>query len=149
MNPNAKSPPVTAHPPRRVLMALGYYDPQLHRGITRYAREAGWVLDTSMAHYGVIPDHWRGDGVITILLSERGDITRFISRNRMVVADGALSHLAMTYLLVPGSLAMERKMLLGIKRRAERLAQDRPEGQRSVATGPAPAPPEPGEPVAV
>jgi N-formylglutamate amidohydrolase len=25
-------------------MALGYYDPQLHRGITRYAREAGWVL---------------------------------------------------------------------------------------------------------
>ena len=66
-------------------MALGYYDPQLHRGITRYAREAGWALDTSMAHYGVIPDHWRGDGVITILLSERGDITRFIRRQRVPV----------------------------------------------------------------
>ena len=66
-------------------MALGYYDPQLHRGITRYAREAGWILDTSMAHYGTIPDHWRGDGVITILLSERGDITRFIRRQKVPV----------------------------------------------------------------
>jgi LacI family transcriptional regulator len=85
MHPTAKAPPVTAQPPRRVLMALGYYDPQLHRGITRYAREAGWVLDTSMAHYGVLPDHWRGDGVITILLSERDDITRFISRQKVPV----------------------------------------------------------------
>ncbi len=66
-------------------MALGYYDLQLHRGITRYAREAGWVLDTSMAHYGMLPEHWRGDGVVTILLSERGDITRFIRRQKVPV----------------------------------------------------------------
>ena len=85
MNPTAKSPRAIANPLRRVLMALGYYDPQLHRGITRYAREAGWVLDTSMAHYGVLPEHWRGDGVITILLSKRGDITRFINRQRVPV----------------------------------------------------------------
>ena len=52
---------------------------------TRYAREAGWILDTSMAHYGVLPEHWRGDGVITILLSERGDITRFMSRQKVPV----------------------------------------------------------------
>jgi LacI family transcriptional regulator len=84
-NPAANSPPVTASSPRRVLMALGYYDLQLHRGITRYAREAGWALDTSMAHYGVIPEHWRGDGVITILLSERDDITRFIRRQKVPV----------------------------------------------------------------
>lgn len=85
MKPTGKPPPASATPPRRVLMALGYYDPQLHQGITRYAREAGWVLDTSMAHYGTIPDHWRGDGVITILLSERGDITRFIRRQKVPV----------------------------------------------------------------
>ena len=70
---------------RRVLMALGYYDPQLQRGITRYAHEAGWVLDTSMAHYGVIPSHWRGDGIITILVPERADILRYIERQRAVV----------------------------------------------------------------
>jgi hypothetical protein len=30
------------------------------------------------------------------------------------------------YLMEPGSLIMERKMLLGIKQRAERLARDAP-----------------------
>lgn len=85
MKPTEKSPSAATLPSRRVLMALGYYDPQLHRGITRYAREAGWILDTSMAHYGVIPEHWHGDGVITILLTERGDITRFISRQKVPV----------------------------------------------------------------
>lgn len=66
-------------------MALGYYDPQLHRGITCYAREAGWVLDTSMAHYSVIPSHWRGDGIITILVPQRDDITRYVSRQNLPV----------------------------------------------------------------
>ncbi len=66
-------------------MALGYYDPQLQHGITRYARDAGWVLDTSMAHYGVIPSHWRGDGIITILIPDRKDITRYIRRQKVPV----------------------------------------------------------------
>ncbi|MEN6493028.1 MAG: DNA-binding transcriptional regulator [Thermoguttaceae bacterium] len=69
-----------APPRRRVLMALGYYDHQLHRGIVRYAREAGWILDTSMAHYGVIPDHWQGDGIITLLLENRKDILRYLKQ---------------------------------------------------------------------
>ena len=66
-------------------MALGYYDLQLHRGITRFAREAGWVLDTSMAHYGIMPTHWRGDGIITILIPERHDITRYVCRQKIPV----------------------------------------------------------------
>ncbi|MFO7905626.1 MAG: DNA-binding transcriptional regulator [Pirellulaceae bacterium] len=70
-------------PRRRVLMALGYYDPQLQRGITRYARDAGWVLDASMAHYGVIPTHWRGDGIITILIPGRKDISRYVRRREV------------------------------------------------------------------
>ncbi len=72
-----------SHP--RVLMALGYYDLQLHRGIIRYAREAEWVLDTSMAHYSLVPDHWRGDGIITILLPERADLLAYIKRQRVPV----------------------------------------------------------------
>lgn len=66
-------------------MALGYYDLQLHRGITRYAREAGWVLDTSMAHYSLIPEHWRGDGIVTILIPERTDLIEYIQRQRAPV----------------------------------------------------------------
>ncbi len=69
----------------RVLMALGYYDHQLHRGVVRYAREAGWSLDTSMAHYGVLPDHWQGDGVLTLLLPHRDDVLQFMRRQTVPV----------------------------------------------------------------
>jgi hypothetical protein len=85
-----------------------------------------------------------GGWVWAFVLVPEGDATRLLSRNRMVVQGGALARLAMTYLMVPGSLVMERKMLLGIKRRAERLAREHPEGERAIASGPAPAPAEPG-----
>ncbi len=61
-------------------MALGYYDHQLHRGVVRYAREAGWTLDTSMAHYGVLPEYWKGDGILTLLLPHREDVLEFMRR---------------------------------------------------------------------
>ena len=66
-------------------MALGYYDHQLHRGVVRYAREAGWSLDTSMAHYGILPEHWRGDGVLTLLLPQRDDVLQFVRRQTVPV----------------------------------------------------------------
>ena len=69
----------------RVLMALGYYDHQLHRGVVRYAREAGWSLDTSMAHYGVLPEYWQGDGVLTLLLPHREDVLHFARRQEVPV----------------------------------------------------------------
>jgi hypothetical protein len=47
--------------------------------------------------------------------------TRLISRNRIAIADAPRSARALyTYVMEPGSLIMERKMLLGIKQRAER-----------------------------
>ena len=50
---------------------------------------------------------------------------RLISRNRIATAGaGRLARAMYTYLMEPGSLIMERKMLLGIKHRAERLARD-------------------------
>lgn len=73
-------------PPRpHVLMALAYYDHQLHRGVVRYAREAGWSLDTSMAHYGVLPEHWQGDGVLTLLLPHREDVLEFARQQTVPV----------------------------------------------------------------
>ena len=66
---------------------------------------------------------WRsedGNWVWTFVLREVAGTTRLISRNRFRLPTTA-SRIAMLP-MEPGSLVMERKMLLGIKRRAERLA---------------------------
>lgn len=66
---------------------------------------------------------WRsedGNWVWSFVLAERGDTTRLISRNRfrLPTLAGRIGMLPME----PASLVMERRMLLGIKERAERLA---------------------------
>jgi hypothetical protein len=49
--------------------------------------------------------------------------TRLVSRNRIATADPSWARrLAYRIVMEPGSLIMERKMLLGIKKRAERAA---------------------------
>jgi hypothetical protein len=71
-------------------------------------------------------------------LVPEGGATRLISRNRIATAAMApASRLLYTLFMEPGSLVMERKMLLGIKRRAERLSPPRP-GEESL-TAPASA----------
>ncbi|MDO5554820.1 MAG: substrate-binding domain-containing protein [Planctomycetia bacterium] len=68
-------------------MALSYYDTQVHQGIIHYAQQAGWILETSMVHYGVPPAWWSGDGIITIFLPHREEITRYVmAQNCPVVA---------------------------------------------------------------
>ncbi|HSP56285.1 MAG TPA: SRPBCC family protein [Dehalococcoidia bacterium] len=54
------------------------------------------------------------------LYPERDGRTRLVSRNRLR-GSGPLFHLFMLAFMEPGSLVMERKMLFGIKQRAERL----------------------------
>lgn len=63
---------------------------------------------------------------IFALFAEEG-VTRLVSRNR-IAAPGAAPVTRLFNLLVmePGSLMMERKMLVGIKERAERLARTQP-----------------------
>jgi hypothetical protein len=65
-----------------------------------------------------------GNWVWTFVLSEHDGRTRLISRNRFRLQTRA-ARLAMLP-MAPGSLVMERKMLLGIKERSERLASGRP-----------------------
>ncbi len=86
----------------------------------------------------VEPEHvlaWRsedGSWVWSFVLRVDGGTTRLISRNRF-----RLPSLAMRVAMLPmepGSLIMERKMLLGIKQRAERLARS---GPASTGAGPA------------
>jgi hypothetical protein len=69
---------------------------------------------------------WRsedGNWVWTFVLDERDGSTRLISRNRFRLPTLG-SRIAM-FPLEAGSLVMERKMLRGIKRRAELLATER------------------------
>jgi hypothetical protein len=74
------------------------------RVLTSCAEDGSWVWA-----FGLYPlDHGR---------------TRLVSRNRISLPGASLAaRLAYLWVMEPGSLVMERKMLLGIKERAERLA---------------------------
>ena len=61
---------------------------------------------------------------IFALFAEDGE-TRLISRNRIAAAGAPPARLFNMLVMEPGSLIMERKMLLGIKQRAEELARER------------------------
>jgi hypothetical protein len=80
----------------------------------------------------VEPEHvlaWRsedGNWVWTFILEPQGSATRLISRNRFRLP--TLAHRLGMIPMEPASLIMERKMLFGIKERAQRLAR---EGERA------------------
>ncbi len=48
-------------------MVLGSYDQAAHEGIARYAGQHGWHLDVSILKDFQLPEHWKGDGIITSL----------------------------------------------------------------------------------
>jgi hypothetical protein len=88
--------------PGRPAMQVAVFDPE--RTFTIRFAEGNWV--------------W-----IFALFAEDGR-TRLVSRNR-IAAPGALpARLFNMLVMEPGSLVMERKMLLGIKQRAEDLARE-------------------------
>jgi hypothetical protein len=64
-----------------------------------------------------------GKWVWAFVLSPDGDGTRLISRNR-ITSDGSLGARLGLAVMTPGSWVMERKMLNGIKQRAERLVRE-------------------------
>ena len=66
-------------------MLLGYYQHQMHLGVASYARQAQWIVDSTMAHYGTLPDYWRGDGIVTTIVPERRELIRFLCRAKVPV----------------------------------------------------------------
>ena len=62
---------------KRVLIALGWYDYRLHRGIERFAQEHGWHLSADLAREKVIPWGWEGDGVLA-WLGAGDDLAEFV-----------------------------------------------------------------------
>jgi hypothetical protein len=65
-----------------------------------------------------------GDWVWTFALAPDNGSTRLMSRNRIALKGAAAGQRLRMLVMEPGSLVMERKMLLGIKRRAERLGAE-------------------------
>jgi hypothetical protein len=77
-----------------------------------------------------------GNWVWSFVLSEEGGRTRLISRNRFRLPT-LIARVGMVP-MEPASLVMERRMLLGIQARAERLAEAR--RAEAASLGPAPMP---------
>ncbi len=65
-----------------------------------------------------------GSWVCTLALLPQSESTRLVSRNRITLPRSPATRLFGALIIVPASLVLERKMLLGIKARAERLASD-------------------------
>jgi LacI family transcriptional regulator len=74
---------------KRVLLALGWYDYRLHRGIERYAQEHGWSLSTNYARERVIPWGWEGDGILAWLGADN-DLAEFVRSAHKPTVDFSL-----------------------------------------------------------
>lgn len=62
---------------RRILLALGWYDQRLHRGVASYALKAGWHLCADVTKEKVIPWGWEGDGILA-WLGAGEDLAKFV-----------------------------------------------------------------------
>lgn len=71
---------------KRVLVALGWYDYRLHRGIERYALEHGWNLSANLAREKIIPWGWEGDGILA-WLGAGDDLAEFVRRTERPTVD--------------------------------------------------------------
>ena len=85
-----------------------------------------------------------GNWVWIFHLTAAGTGTRLVSRNRIAVPDASwAARLAYRLVMEPGSLIMERRMLYGIRERAERVT-----GRRVAGRSPADSPPAAAAPTA-
>src|SRR5271170_2705950 len=62
---------------KRVLIATGWYDYRLHRGLEKYALEHNWHLNANLTRGRVIPWEWHGDGILTSLAGG-DDLAEFV-----------------------------------------------------------------------
>lgn len=70
----------------RVLLAMGWYDYRLHRGIAKYAEEHGWHLCPDTTKEKIIPWGWEGDGILA-WLGAGDDLAEFVLQARKPTVD--------------------------------------------------------------
>ncbi len=71
---------------KRVLVALGWYDYRLHRGIEKYAEEHSWSLSATLAREKVIPWGWHGDGILA-WLGAWDELAEFVEKQNKPTVD--------------------------------------------------------------
>ena len=71
---------------KRILLALGWYDVRLHRGIAKYAAEHGWHLCPDSTKEQVIPWGWDGDGILA-WLGASDDLAKFVVEAKKPTVD--------------------------------------------------------------
>jgi LacI family transcriptional regulator, galactose operon repressor len=71
---------------KRVLIALGWYDYRLHRGIEAYAQEHSWSLSANLAREKVVPWGWEGDGILA-WLGAWDELAEFVERQNKPTVD--------------------------------------------------------------
>ena len=71
---------------KRVLVALGWYDYRVHRGIERYAQEHDWHLSANVAREKIIPWGWDGDGILA-WLGAGDDLAEFVTHAKKPTVD--------------------------------------------------------------
>ena len=67
---------------RRILVLLAWYATDVFRGIALFARDAGWILDSSYERTGEVPGDWRGDGIIGVL-GVHPEVDRLATKGRV------------------------------------------------------------------
>jgi LacI family transcriptional regulator len=71
---------------KRVLIATGWYDYRLHRGLEKYALEHNWHLTADLTRGRVIPWGWDGDGILASLAAG-DDLADFVVQARKPTVD--------------------------------------------------------------
>jgi LacI family transcriptional regulator len=71
---------------KRVLIALGWYDYRLHRGIEKFAYEHHWHLSANLTRQKVIPWGWEGDGILA-WLGAGDDLADFVVNAKKPTVD--------------------------------------------------------------
>ncbi len=69
-----------------MLIALGWYDYRLHRGIEKYAQGHAWSLSANLAREKVVPWGWEGDGILA-WLGAWDELAEFVERQNKPTVD--------------------------------------------------------------
>jgi LacI family transcriptional regulator, galactose operon repressor len=81
---------------KRVLVALGWYDYRLHRGIEKFAQEHNWHLSANLTREKVIPWGWEGDGILA-WLGAGDDLAEFVVHAKKPTVDFSFRRLQLKF----------------------------------------------------